>query len=507
MATVVPVRRGAENSCVLGPRAPATVAIVDSRVLASMVFRTPLALLPGPGRDEAAYFYWAVHGEFSYTPLMLASVRGLHELGFPALAAIRIPSLLGGVVSLVLFDRFLEVRGADRRSRLAGLLALAVAPWHVWVGSVLHPDPWFLSALLALCLALHSGRLVGGAMLGGMAALAKPTGFVLLPVLGIWLWRVGTQRARLVAIPALLGIAALAMVGLSPGMIREMAEFGRLDPGLPLLQCVAIVLQDLLIGGGLLLFVAGIQGFIESARFSRPGSAWSGVPPLILAATLIVFFLAAALLNRQIKGNWLLPALVLLWPSRGLWIPKPLIGMFLLASVLASTVMVGMARNPSLAARMESEVPALRIYRERAGTREDRVSPTGSWSDRFREYQSLKDEAAEASWLWERATGETAPPRWIVSDDYGLASQLAYHWHEYGTRLVVPSDGLFVRGLHELEQGHAHSVLLVATQAPLDRVWPRMGSAREIGVLAHPAMDGRIRLGVLTLRGEGRHPD
>ena len=94
------------------------------------------------------------------------------------------------------------------------------------------------------------------------------------------------------------------------------------------------------------------------------------------------------------------------------------------------------------------------------------------------------------------ATGTDAPPRWIVSDDYGLAAQLAYHWRSYGTRILIPRDGLFHGGLEEAKEDHAGGVLIVAVQTPVAEVWPEGGPVLQIGALEHPVTGGAVGLTV-----------
>jgi hypothetical protein len=464
--------------------------------LLSLLVRIPLILLPGPGRDESAYYYWAQHAQVGYASLLLALVRILETLGVPALAAIRIPSSVGGVLCIALFDRLLKTARVGPSTRFVALLALALNPWQVLVGSVLHPDTLFLCSLLALALAIRARRPMWAAVWGAAAALAKPTGIVLLPVVAIWLWSERSVRVRLAATGVLLVMAAPAVMWLSSSMLGEILEFGHLDHSLSLSHRFGIAVGGLLLEGGLLLPLATVQGLGEGIQRFRRGYVRGDAPIFAVAATLIILFLGAAVLNDQIKGSWFLPAFVLLWPSRRLRIPRPAIPVLLLVPALTSVMMVGAMRLPDLSARVETALGWDDLYLQRAGTREERVSSTRTFSERFLEFQDLSALGGRALQRWQNATGQENPPHWIVSDDYGLAAQLAYQWRSHGPGLLIPGDGLFDRGADELGRSHVGGVLVVAVRTSLTGVWSEWGSIQEIGVLRHPVTNGSVRLGV-----------
>lgn len=462
-------------------------------LLVSLSLRIPLAFLAGPGRDEAAYYYWAQNMDTGYASLMLAFVRVLEAVGIPALGAIRIPGLLGGVASLVLFDKFLSAARVERRARVLALLVLAVTPWHVLVGSVLHPDTGFLCALLALAMSLRAKKPMWVAACGGAAILAKPTGIVLLPMLTAWLWRHANPSRRVHAFALLALMAAPAVTWLSPSSLREIFDFGRLDGSLPIGTRSAIALAGVAVQGGLLLPLAALQGAAESvggARQRRERSVF------MVAASLILFFLLAAVLNDQFKGNWILPALVLLWPERPLRIPRVATGVLLFLSLAASVSMVMAMRRPDLAERAEARLALCEWYPRSAGVREQRASATRTFAGRFREFNDMAPTADETLQLWGRATGLAEAPRWIVSDDYGLAAQLAYQWRSTGPGVLIPADGLFNRRVADVSRSDPRDVLVMAVRTRPEQVWRQWGPVREIGAVRHPVTGDWIALGV-----------
>lgn len=458
--------------------------------LVSLLLRAPLLLLPGPGRDEAAYYYWAHAGSWGYAPLLLAWVRALEWTGLPALAAIRLPGLIAGTLVVILFDRWLETRGLGRGQRGLALLALILTPWHLLVGSVLHPDALFLAALLGLALALRARHLLLAAVWGGAAVLAKPTGVLLLPVLAAWFL---TRRSRRgpAALGLLMGLSLPGILGITPAMVREILDFARLDPGLPLFSRLGLALGSVLVYGGLLLPLGAVRGTLSGWRRILRGDRVE-LPVLLLALTLVLTFSVAAVFHHQIKGSWFLPALILLWPQEGLRLPRPALGLLLVVSSIPGLLLAGTMPFPKRASGLETAWGLGSIYAEMAGSRETRVSSTRTLSQRFREFRNLEPTAKEALRFWQSATGEEAPPTLLVSDDYGLAARLAYCWPSRRPGLWIPDDGLFDRGD---PAGPVPGILIVAVRRSPDRIWPH-GPVLEIAKIPHPVTGDAIVLGV-----------
>lgn len=474
---------------------------------ASLLVRLPLFFLPGAGRDEAAYVYWAFHPEPAYAPLLQVLVRFAALLPIDPVQAMRIPVMLGGVAVLYIFDRFLAARGAGYGFRLFSLAVLAAAPWQVYAGAVLHPDTLLLAALLALSLALYRRRFAWAVAAAAAAFWAKPTGLLALPVLLFVLWRDPglTRRLAVAYSGAALALVAPAALFITPELVAAISEFSRIPAAVPLGRALlAQALAVLFLGGPLLLLLPA--GTVRATVRHGWRPLWrdpAGQTASLLAMALLGAFALAALFNTQLKGNWILPAMVLLWPARPGRLSRPLafagLGWTLLTALLLSTAMA----RPDLVARFETGLPGLQgTYGLHAGAREARVSATGTWSQRLREYQGLEPFAGAVRAAWGGAVRAVHPPAWIVSDDYGLAAQLHFAWRQPAMRVIVPGDGVFHRLMPPLSQSELSGAVLVMAvgRRSLAAVWPRLVDVEPIATVPHPVTGLPVTIGMASGR-------
>lgn len=430
-------------------------------LLAAMILalRLPLWLLPGPGRDEAAYHYWAHHPEPVYSPLVQISVRIFEMIGGHSLWALRAPVILLGLLVLWLNDQRLVRASATPGWRWLTVFALASTPWQSFAGSILHPDDFMLAALLALVLAVQQKRhwLAVGAAFGAVAA--KPTGIIFLPAVW-WLADYMTPsapRQRSATRGALVVIAAVFALTMKPDMIAGMAEFGRMTHVAWPTRILAGGVSLLFLGGPLLLGLGwwGLRRHWQHRRL--PGSAAA----LVLAVTLLAVFLAAALVRGQFKGNWVLPAFVLLWPAQAPQWSRPAVARGLLLAALAVTILGSAVQtlvlaHPATLDRIEQElqanqmVPGWLSYRTQAGVREESVSSSRSWSDHVGEYRNAAAFADSIRTAWHEHEGPDVPVPWIVASDYGLACQLHWFLGNPQSRIAIYGDGIFHRSWRDL---------------------------------------------------------
>jgi len=402
--------------------------------------RVGLAWLPGAGRDEAAYHWWSHHPEPAYAPLLQILLALADRLPGDPLLALRLPNLLAGAAAILLFLALLRDRGEPRRG-WAGL-AFAGVPWATYTGALAHPDPFLVCALLAFALADRRGHPGGIGLATLLAAAAKPSGLLVLPF-AVWrLYRLGGGpgwRAGALAVGLTAGSVAL----LSPSMVIAILQFARLDAETGWAARAGVGLVSTLVLGGIVL----------------PWAAGRGARPLDTTRALGVGYVAAfglaALATGQIKGNWILPGLLLLWPEGGLrgvrgWAPAAV------ASYVVSWGLVVAMHRPDLVDRVEDAIPGLaRTYPLQAGSREARVSATSRWSERFAEYADLAPFA-------DAVAGDAPLPGWIVADDYGLAAQLSFAWSHGRIPVVLPEDPIFGRSVADAEPMRpAHGILLM----------------------------------------------
>lgn len=470
----------------------------------ALLLRWPLLILPAPGRDEAAYHYWSTNPEPAYAVLLQALLWFADILPLPSLVTLRLPSVLAGLLVLYLFDRLLLYRNLDPRQRLFALLALALTPWQTYTGSIVHPDNLKLAALLAFVLAVVHKRPWLAALAAGLAVLAKPSGLLVLAV-GIIFFAVehlrhGSLPDRRHALLA-VAIAAPAIVTLQPAMIGAISEYGRLDPELGFAQTITFSIMPAVLFGGPLLLLAAAYGLYHYA-VERKATGSFGIERrliLLLALAFLLVFGGAALLRGQIKANWLLPALVLLWPPR---LPRIAAGTALVVTLMLSVAMVAVLHKPDFMDSIEQRVRSFAdSYSLQAGERETRYPGIDTWSKRLREYQPVDGFATTLLASWQQASGQTAPPSWLVSDDYGLAAQVIFAWRQQRnnlpTRMVIPADGIFVGTMpaattNELDGG----VLILAVQQPPGEVWTRLPTPSPLLSLQHPATGAPVVIAI-----------
>jgi hypothetical protein len=431
-------------------------------VLAVLVLRWPLWRLPGPGRDEAAYHYWAHHFEPAYAPLLQAAVRLMEVFAGHSLWSLRAPVMALGLLVILLNDRRLALVRTPVSLRRLAAVALAFSPWQSFSSSILHPDNFLLVALLGMVLAVQHNRLWWAAVAAVAAVLAKPTGVLFLPV-SWWLFGQleGVPARQLWAARVVLAATALGLaLVMDPRMIAGMADFGRLSPHLPWYDRALAVGGSLMYLGGPLLVGLAWTGARQRWRDVRShedlGHQREARASLAIAGMILAVFLAAILLRGQFKGNWVLPAAVLLWPTAWPRWGKTPVFKIIVAAGLALTFLGSLGQTaihvrPDLVGRLENHLatrdltPRWATYATQAGVRETAVSTSRTWSDHLREYDDLTGFAAEIKTSWCDAQGATAPLDWIVTGDYGLACQLHWYLGDNAARVAICDDEIFNR--------------------------------------------------------------
>lgn len=449
-----------------------------------LLLRLPLWLLPGPGRDEAAYHYWAHHPELAYAPLLQLAVRLSELLLGNSLWSLRLPVIVLGLVVLILNDRRLAGAGASVANRRLAAIALATCAWQGYVSSVLHPDNFLLAALLGLILAVQNNRLGLATVAAVAAVLAKPTGLLVLPVL--W-WLAGrlpeiSQSRLWTARLVLLGLAVGQFAVTDLALVGSLADFGRLSGSLSWSQRgLAAGGALLFLGGPLLLIMAG-SGLPQRLRILRAGGSGpavsEAVATLATAGVLSAVFLAAVVMRGQFKGNWVLPAVILLWPTATpRWLTRRG-GQTLAVAGLAVAMVGGLGQTvalarPELVDQLEhmmvsrSMVPRWATYATQSGLREVTVSTSRTWADHLREFSGTAAFAETISCQWRDALGDSVPLRWILSNDYGLACQLAWGLGDPDLRVAICGDGIFGGTWAEFTRAAPAGPLLALSRSPL----------------------------------------
>lgn len=121
----------------------------------------------------------------------------------------------------------------------------------------------------------------------------------------------------------------------------------------------------------------------------------------------------------------------------------------------------------------------------------------------MKEYQSIDPFTKTVQNFWQHASGASTPPTWIISDDYGLAAQLAYRWNKCQSILVIPADGIFFRFLQQANKKMHGSVLVLAVHKPARKIWQKLPEAGTKEIIRHPITNSNIELAVVHIADEG----
>lgn len=436
-------------------------------VLASLPLRLALTTLPGVGRDEAVYVYWSHHPFLFYAPLLQALLvlsRPFQVLS--RTAAIRLPVLFSGALLLFLVDQVLRHRGASTEQRRRFLFALALTPWFVYAGGILHPDLLFAACLVLAVLLADQHQLWLAALAVGLAMLAKPVGLAVYPAWCLWVlvhneagWR---RRTLWMVLPLLMALPVVT--SLSRPALAAVFDFGRVgeQAGLPFRIGLGVAAVFCL--GGWLMPVRGLAA-VRQVLESRPARPRAARLSVYFGLVLLSFFLAALLFHGQVKGNWFLPAFLLLWLHDRGPISTRLWWKGIAFQMVLVLIMVTGLRVPAAVTWLENRLSGLRqVYVLQAGERDRRVASVATWSERVREYHVPSSLGPLVrSWLDARQ----GQPKWLVSDDYGLAAQTWYYLKRPAIRIMVPPDPLLSGP--SLRHGHFDGgalVLLVRLEVP-----------------------------------------
>ncbi len=438
--------------------------------------------------DEAHYWEWSRRLEWSYYSkgpgvawAIAASDWVCAHLGLGVSEfSIRVPSVLLSAVLMVAIAGLARVATGDRRAGLYGAALVALAPAFQFGGMLMTIDVpyaacWGLAAWAGWW-ALRGGSLRAWVGLGaalGAGVLFKYTILLLIP--GIVLWAVAERgrlrlapgwRAGLGAAVALLGLGLspvviwnaqhdwatvhhlLGHLGLSGGDVAPSAEAAqgwRYDPRWTLL----LVGSQFALGG--LTFVAAIVAAVRAHRLkqSDPEGSADRLYLLVCAAPIFVFYFLVSLVAEP-EGTWPLAGHVTLfalggWGSalsmdewrakvaawraapgrrwKGMFRARPeTLGhlVWRLALVLGIAVGVMSARadwvaKSAPARLLERELKSLRFVRA------DRpLMPLGR-------LMGAGEMAADAARLAGEVSRQTGKEAFVIGQQYGRASLLAYY--------------------------------------------------------------------------------
>lgn len=456
------------------------------------------------GKDEAAYWYWGQHLDATYALLPFAALRLAHAL-FPFHPwALRLIPLISSGLATVLLYRFCRRHDlAPGRSLWAAAL-FAASHWIWHAGSYLHPDgPLVACWLLSLYWARRSiGRAdsAAHAKIGlalGLTVLCKYSGAFLALALLVWILLTRPRPARLrlflwTLIPFLLVASPLLYAQLQTdfylpftlGSLSQIAGNTSV-PG----RLLHFLVNPLFFVSPFLLYLlyrAWGQSLLDLRRRPDAERLLAVLPALIPVAAFGFF----ALFRGQIKGNWILPAFLSLWP---LAFSPPVLParirsflvLALTAGLLHSLTIALALKYPSIVAETFATSSLNDTYVRLISTPDQQREPTYSWTERLCEYhgwQALGDHLD--SLLASHAVPLSTP---LATTQYGIAFDLAYY-SPAARQYYTVDDPRFrhLTDLHQLTAPNFPKQLLFVTRhnspqpASLESIFPHKQLLGEI---------------------------
>jgi len=379
------------------------------------------------GKDEAVYWYWGQHLDASYALLPLAVFKLAHALYPHQEWFLRLPSALLGALSTALVYWLCRIQGLAKQPALWAAAAFALSHWTWHTSSYLHPDGFLVPCwLLALCMARRAAATnalrpyICTGLAAGLAVLCKYSGAFLVGGLGLWI-ALGHQRKerwhRLAAflLPAFAVAAPLTYAQFSTGFYlpQTLSTLSRIDDlGHPLTRLLFFAVSPLFFVSPFLLFLL-----------------WAGLGPAIKRRDLLALlpalctvgaFLVFALGRGQIKGNWLLPGLLSLWPAAFAVYPRRWLLVALVATGLLQSLAIGLGlKYPALYSDLIERSGLDQSYVGLVSQEDQAREPSYSWRERLCEYSGWRRWAADVE--------EVIPRLPLLSTQYSVPFALAYY--------------------------------------------------------------------------------
>lgn len=405
------------------------------------------------GKDEAAYWFWSQHLDASFALAPFAAIAAGDALWPGAEWALRLPSILLGLAACVLLYALCRRRALSPAEALIATAAFGTSHWAWHTSSYLHPDGFLVPAWLFALWCAHRAVerssyatwMIAGAA-AGLVCLTKLSGAALAAglLLALALTPERTRRPRIAA-----ALAASAVV-VAPLLLAQwqtdlsvpstLSTLSRVAEGMPLPLRLAYFLANplLYVSPALLmvLYDAGLSQAIRAIRRRCPHDLIDVVPGLLLLGVFAFF----ALGRGQVKGNWILPAFLGVWPVAfaasgpiARWSPRfrrPLLVLLLALGVLQSGSIALALKHPGLLTliapvvgdSIQSSYPALISVADRPR------EPAATWSERLCEYHGWSGFARSLEADLDRA--DVAPTVPVVSGQYAIPFGLAF----YGSR-------------------------------------------------------------------------
>jgi hypothetical protein len=399
------------------------------------------------GKDEAAYWHWGQHLDATYALLPFGILRLAHALLPYQEWFLRLPSILSSTLATLLLYRLCRLHPlSPERARWAATL-FATSHWVWHTGSYLHPDGFLVTCwLLALYwarLAIDQQTPVAFAKIGlaiGLAILCKYSAAFLAAPLFLWILLAHPARTRYrfflsALIPALLVAAPLIHAQLQTDFYLPftLSSLSRIAAEHPLpLRLLHFLFNPLFFVSPLLLYLLYRAWGASLLDLFRERNS-QNLLTLLPALTPVAAFAFFALFRGQIKGNWILPAFLGLWPlafsSRLLPLRTRTFSIAALAVGLIHALTVAFAlRYPGSLETIANDLGDSRLnatYVRLVSTPDQQREPTFSWTERLGEYHDWSGLANRFDELLDRHRIPASTP--LVSTQYGIPFSLSFY--------------------------------------------------------------------------------
>tara|TARA_B100000686_G_C16763774_1_gene960469 strand:- start:54 stop:1661 length:1608 start_codon:yes stop_codon:yes gene_type:complete len=413
------------------------------------------------GKDEVAYWYWAQQFDASYSALPLIAIRLASTLSHSEIV-IRVPFVLMGIVSTLLMYAWCVRCGLNYRIAYWATIAFATSHWIWHTTSFLHPDgflvPCWLATVYIADVACDRSSIRGKtrivalfSVLGacaGFSVLSKYSGAGLAA--GIMTGIMIHQRYHGIALVA--AFSGLALV--TSTLVATLAESGfhmpvtlgslsKIVANQPMALRFAAFVSAPMFYISLPLWIALTTSLAHLIHLAWRTRATLNhrlmllLLPVVCTITAFAFF---ALVKGQVKGNWILPAMLGIWPfAFGAKIPGQQITSALKLInrrwFMITMIALGLAHSGAVAWILK--VPAVANIEQLFGqtvafnyrylvSKEDQVrEPSRSWEDRLCEYHGWRQFAHQVENRAAFFDGDKQIP--IVSNQYQIVFAQAFY--------------------------------------------------------------------------------
>jgi len=346
---------------------------------------------------------------------------------------LRSPSILLGTLAVILIYRLCLLHGLAPAPARWAAAAFALSHWIWHTSSYLHPDgflvPCWLAVLLIAhrCATSHKARhyaLMGAA--AGLSVLCKYSGAFLVGGLVLWIVLSHQQRERwqhltIFLLTVCIVASPLLYTQLQSGFYlpQTLSTLSRIEGiGDPLARLLFFTVNPVLFASPLLLYLL-YRGLVYAAKQRE-------LLALLPALCTIGAFLFFALYRGQIKGNWILPGFLSLWPLAFSGSPRRWLLTAVLATGLIQTTTIGIGLKYPALFRAAAERSGLdQSYIGLVSSTDREREPSFAWSERLCEYRGWRIFAAE---LEKTVHAQAIDPQLpLLSSQYSLPFALAYY--------------------------------------------------------------------------------